>query len=156
MNASPATSASPISCGIPVSCAELQSAVNGVVTSGQVGEPVNVRVHWDVADDSADLAEALLAAGALADAALSLTQTRWTVRRDAHDRLLNALGVDDRGRTALLSASRAASDQISLTVFGNHGVARIEQACLADALPSGDSSTGQKSLRAALSRAAAP
>jgi len=150
MSASPATSALPASCGIPVSFAELHSAVYGVVTSGQVGEPVNVRVHWDVADDSADLAEAILAAAALADAALSLTLTRWTIRREPHDRLINALGVDDRGRTALLTASRAASDQISLTVFGNHGVARIEPACLADDFPLGDGSGYEKSLRAAI------
>jgi hypothetical protein len=142
-------------CGVPVFFAELESAVSGVVTSGQVGEPVNVRVHCDVADDSADLAEAILAAATLADAALSLTETRWTVRRDPHDRLLNALGVDDRGRTALLSASRAASDQLSLTVFGNHGVARIEQACLADALPLGGSSACRDALQAAI-RGVAP
>ena len=143
-------SASPVSCGVPVSFAELQSAIVGVVTSGQVGEPVNARVHWDVADDSTDLAEAILAAATLADAALTLTETRWKVRRDPHDRLLNALGVDDRGRTALLSASRAASDQLSLTVFGNHGVARIEQASLADVWPPGGSSAGQEALRAAI------
>jgi hypothetical protein len=143
-------SASPFSCGVPVSFAELQSAIAGVVTSGQVGEPVNARVHWDVADDSADLAEAILAAASLADVALNLTETRWTVRRDPHDRLLNALGVDDRGRTALLSASRASSDQLSLTVFGNHGVARIEQACLADALPLGDDSDCRDALQTAI------
>ena len=143
-------SASPVSSGVPVSFVELQSAVAGVITSGQVGEPVNARVHWDVADDSADLADLILGASALADAALNLTETRWTVRRDPHDRLLNALGVDDRGRTALLSASRAASEQLSLTVFGNHGVARIEQACLTDALPSGDSSDFRDALRAAI------
>ena len=143
-------SASPVSCGVPVSFAELQSTIAGVVSSGQVGEPVNVRVHWDVADDSTDLAAAVLAAATLAEVALNLTETRWTVRRDPHDRLLNALGVDDRGRTALLSASRAASDQLSLTVFGNHGVARIEQACLTDALPSGGSSDCRDALRTAI------
>jgi hypothetical protein len=143
-------SASPVSCGVPVSFDELQSAVAEVVTSGQVGEPVNARVHWDVADDSADLAEVILAAASLADTALNLTETRWTVRRDPHDRLLNALGVDDRGRTTLLSACRASGDQLSLTVFGNHGVARIEQVCLIDALPSGGSSACQQTLQAAI------
>lgn len=121
---------------IPVSFAELQEAVAAVVTSGQVGEPVNVRVHWDVADDSAELPDAILAAATLAAAALHLTETRWTVRRDEDDRLLNILGVDDRGRTALLSVSRSAVDRISLTVFGNHGVARIEHAQSAGELPS--------------------
>ncbi len=142
--------ASPVSSGIPVAFADLLSAIHGVVTSGQVGEPVNARVHWDVADVSADLTTTILAAATLANAALKLTETRWTVRRDPHDRLLNALGVDGRGRTALLSISRAACDQLSMTVFGNHGVARIEEACLADALPLGDGSACQETLQAAL------
>ena len=142
----------PVSCGIPVSFVELRAAVADVASSGQVGQPVNVRLHWDVADDSTDLADAILAAATLADAALNLTATRWTVRRDPHDRLLNALGVDDRGRTALLSACRASSEQLSLTVFGNHGVARIEQACLRNCLPDDDTTerTWQKSLRTAV------
>lgn len=143
-------SASSVSSGVPVSFAELRSAVAGVVAGGQVGEPVNVRAHLDVANDSTGLADAVLTAATLADAALNLAEPRWTVRRDPHDRLLNVLGVDDRGRTALLSASRASTDQLSLTVFGNHGVARIEQACLADRMPIGDSSACRETLQAVI------
>ena len=113
---------------IPVSFSELQTAVADVAASGQVGEPVNVRLHWDIEDASIELPDAISAAAALAAAALHLTETRWIVRRDTQNRLLNVLGVDDRGRTTLLSVSRSAIDRLSLTVFGNHGVARIEQA----------------------------
>ncbi|MBI1311694.1 hypothetical protein GC176_10405 [bacterium] len=123
------------SVAIPVSLAELRASIAEVAISGQVGEPVNVRLHWDVADNSIELPDAILAAATLADAALQLTGTRWTVRRASQGRLLNVLGVDDRGRTTLLSASYSVLDRVSLTVFGNHGVARIEQAQLADKLP---------------------
>ena len=126
MSALPATSDS------PVSFDELQSAITGVVTSGQVGEAVNVRIHWDLASAETELAEAVTAAATLADAVLGLTETRWMVRRDGAELLLNVLGVDDRGRTALLTASRSVVDQVSLTIFGNHGVARVERAELAN------------------------
>ena len=147
MNALPATS------DLPISFVELQSAIADISTSGQVGETVNVRIHWDVADAERELANAITAAATLADAVLSLTETRWTVRRDANGLLLNVLGVDDRGRTALLTASRSAADRLSLTIFGNHGVARVEHARLADELltePVTDR-VWQSSLRAALS-----
>ena len=146
MSALPATS------DLPVSFAELQSAIADVATSGQVGEPVNVRIHWDVADAERALADSITAAATLADSVLSLTETRWTVRRDASGLLLNVLGVDDRGRTALLTASRSATDHLALTIFGNHGVARIEQARLADELLTQDGSDRiwQSSLRSAL------
>ncbi len=146
MNALPATS------DLPVSFVELQSAIADIATSGQVGETVNVRIHWDVADAERELANAITAAAALADAVLSLTETRWTVRRDANGLLLNVLGVDDRGRTALLTASRSAADRLSLTIFGNHGVARVERAALEGAPPTdADPQTGwMKSLETAL------
>lgn len=145
-------SASSVSSGVPVSFAELRSAVAGVVAGGQVGEPVNVRAHLDVANDSTGLADAVLTAATLADAALNLSETRWTVRRDAGGLLLNVLGVDDRGQTALLTASRSAVDRVSLTIFGNHGVARVERAELTEELPAEDGckNAWRSSLRAAL------
>ncbi|MFP6764129.1 MAG: hypothetical protein VB858_10935, partial [Planctomycetaceae bacterium] len=50
-------------------------------------------------------------------------------------RFLNVLGKDCHGRTLLVTVCQGAAPEFALTVFGNHGVLRLEHAGLDVSLP---------------------
>ena len=106
----------------------LLKSVRSAVDSGRIGTPVGVRLHWQCADTP--LKDAVLLAARIADEALSLEQTVWRVRTGRSGRLLNVLGEDRQGRTLLITVCRGAARDLGLTVFGNHGVLRLEHAGL--------------------------
>ena len=105
-----------------------------MLSSGRIGQPVNVRLHWQFESGCQSLESAAITAAALADTVLTLELPEWTVRRnkslDSAKGLLNLLGRDTRGRTLLITLASADSPELSLTVYGNHGVARLNGAHL--------------------------
>ena len=106
----------------------LLTAIRSAVDSGRIGIPVGVRLHWQCTDTG--LRDAVLLAVRIADEALSLEQAVWRVRTGRSGRLLNVLGEDRQGRTLLITVCRGAARELGLTVFGNHGVLRLEHAGL--------------------------
>ena len=96
------------------------------IGSGRVGDPVNVRLHWQTGNSAADLADAAVVAVSLADSILSLADPVWHVRVGAAGRMLHVLASDDRGRTALITLCTAEQSTLALTIYGNHGVVRLD------------------------------
>ena len=110
----------------------LLSAVRNAVDSGRIGTPVNVRVHWQFSET--DLRKAALIVARIANEALGLEVPAWRVRSGkiaaSKGNMLNVLGEDRRGRTLLATLFRGESNEFALTVFGNHGILRLEDAGL--------------------------
>lgn len=107
----------------------LISAIQTVIDSQRIGTAVSVRIHWQVAEVS--LRNAAAFAMEIASAALELDGAGWRRRPASQDGpVLNVLGEDGRGRTALITLCRSESAEFSATVFGNHGVLRLEHAAI--------------------------
>jgi len=106
----------------------LLAAIRSAVDSGRIGTPVSVRLHWEFSE--IPLRDAAVLAVRIADEALALEQPAWRVRTGNSDRLLNVLGEDRQGRTLLITVCRGTVRGLGLTVFGNHGVLRLEHAGL--------------------------
>lgn len=121
-----------------ISLSELRASLQAALATGKAGEIVNVRLHWQlpVSEVSIDdhkglLLQALLNAVDLCDVALQLGPVTWRIRLSSNARLVHAMGVDDRGRTLIVSVADDADPLVQLTVFGNHGVIRLDHAELA-------------------------
>ena len=115
----------------------VREAIRTSVSSGRIGTPVNVRVHWQFS--SLCPAAAADVAVQLADAALSLDKPAWRVRTAAEDTFVNLLGEDTGGKTVLISLVRGAVPEFTVIVFGNHGTLKLEPASLdEDTLPTGN------------------
>ena len=120
-----------------VSLNDLKTAILAALATGRAGEIVCVRLHWPLPEtQNAAERQVLIAAVDLVDVALNLGPTRWRLRRAGDGRLLHLLGVDDRGRTAVVTVTRGVTDKAQLTLFGNHGVVRLDQADIQDDLAS--------------------
>ena len=119
-----------------VSQNDLKSAIVAALATGRAGEIVSVRLHWPRLETAASERQVLIAAVDLIDVALKLGPTRWRLRRAGNGRLLHLHGVDDRGRTALVTVTRGFADNAQLTIFGNHGIVRLDRADLLDEMPS--------------------
>jgi hypothetical protein len=113
---------------------DLTRTLGAMIASGRVGQPVNVRIHWQFEPGVLSLETAAARSAALADAVLELANPHWTIRRsqsaDTDAALLNVLCLDDRGRTLLIALATTDSPEFSLTVYGNHGVATLKAATL--------------------------
>ena len=117
-------------------------SVRASVSSGRIGTPVNVRIHWQFS--SLSLPAAAAVAVQLADAALSLEKPAWRVRTAAKNSQVNVLGEDAGGKTVLISLVRGATPEFAVTVFGNHGTLKLEHARLdVDTLPTGNAESVQ-------------
>lgn len=115
---------------------ELCGSVHTVVGTGRLGTPVNVRLHWEFLESESRLPDVLTAAVAIADEALQLDQPTWRVRRHASARTLNVLGSDTTGRTLMITLVAESQPMTALTVFGNHGIVRLEDGWVAlDSIP---------------------
>ena len=115
----------------------VREAIRTSVSSGRIGTPVNVRVHWQFS--SLCPAAAADVAVQLADAALSLDKPAWRVRTAAEDTFVNLLGEDTGGKTVLISLVRRSVPEFTVIVFGNHGTLKLEHASLdEDTLPTGN------------------
>ena len=109
-----------------IAFSELCGSITAVLETGRPGTPVNVRLHWEFAE-RVDVSTSILpAAVAIADVALKLKSPTWRVRRDATGRTLNVLGSDQRGRTLMISLVSESTPQTALTIFGNHGIVRLD------------------------------
>lgn len=106
---------------------ELCNSVRAVLEASRVGTPVNVRLHWEFSESEAEFPAVLTAAVAIADKALQLEEASWRVRRHASGRTLNVLGSDRRGRTLLITLVARSEPRTAMTVFGNHGIVRLEE-----------------------------
>ena len=118
-----------------ISLHDLRSSLQAALATGKAGEIVNVRLHWQLPlSDAApttspiSLLTALLQAVDLCDVALKLGPTTWRIRLSSNARLVHAMGVDDRGRTLIVSIADDSDSLAQLTVFGNHGVIRLDHA----------------------------
>lgn len=130
-----------------ISLPELRTSLQAALATGKAGEIVNARLHWQLPLGNASGNEAtspllpvLLNGVELCDVALQLGPTTWRVRLSSHSRLVHAMGVDDRGRTLIVSVADDADPLVQLTVFGNHGVIRLDHAELTVDLEQGRSS----------------
>lgn len=119
-----------------VSLDELKAAIVAAIANGRIGEVVSVRLHWPLPESDVSERRILIAAVDLIDVALKLGPTRWRLRRAADGRLLHLHGVDDRGRTTVVTVTRGLADKAQLTLFGNHGIVRLDQANIQHELPS--------------------
>lgn len=111
-----------------VTSQDLRSQLHSAVVTGRTGSIVNVRLHWETATTATPLPDLLLTAVELADSVLALEAMRWTLRTNNTSRLLHLMGVDAHGRTVVVSVARSEREEIQLTVFGNHGVIRLDRA----------------------------
>jgi hypothetical protein len=121
-----------------ISLHDLRLSLQAALATEKAGEIVNVRLHWQLPLSEAaplTLLNVLLQAVDLCDVPLQLGPTTWRVRLSSNARLVHAMGVDDRGRTLIVSIADDADPLAQLTVFGNHGVIRLDHAELtADSL----------------------
>lgn len=117
----------PISqCSCRITFSELCDLISVVLETGRPGIPVNVRLHWEFSEHADVLARILYAAVAIADHALKLESPTWRVRRHTTNRTLNVLGSDQRGRSLMISLVSESTPQTALTIFGNHGIVRLD------------------------------
>ncbi len=115
-----------------VTLSSVKTTVLAAVNSGRIGDPVNVRLHWQIEESTTDLTGAAIVAAGLADAVLSLANPGWRVRTRVDGRLLHILGRDDRGRTTLISLCAGDTSTLAVTVYGNHGVVRLEDSMVGE------------------------
>lgn len=106
---------------------ELCDSVRTVLETGRLGTPVNVRLHWEFSESSSLLQTVLTAAVAIADLALQLEEPVWRGQQHESGRTQNLLGSDRRGRTMMITLVAEASPQTALTIFGNHGIVRLNE-----------------------------
>jgi len=109
--------------------AELHAALVQAVATGQAGTLVSARMHWQL-PFTASLDDGAVVAVEMLDRTLQMTTTHWRIRRSKLGSLLHALGTDDRGRTLVITVNHGPTSEAQLTVFGNHGVVRLDRADL--------------------------
>lgn len=109
-----------------ITYSELCDSISAVLETGRLGTPVNVRLHWEFSEHPDVSVRRLSAAVAIADLVLKLISPTWRVRRHTTGRTLNVLGSDQRGRTLMISLVSESTPQTALTVFGNHGIVRLD------------------------------
>lgn len=105
---------------------ELCQAICTTMETGKTGTPVNVRLHWEFTESADELGHVAVAAVAIADQALRLDEPVWRIRRHPSGRVMHILGKDRNGRTLMVSLTAEASPQAALTIFGNHGIVRLD------------------------------
>jgi hypothetical protein len=114
---------------------DLDRTLTDALSTGKVGSPVALRLHLQLADSAADLAQATAALMRLAETVFSETPSRVTARtRDETPRQWNLLCNYPGGQTVQLTlgCGAAASSTLHLLLVGNHGVVRLEGAELFD------------------------
>lgn len=107
--------------------AELCESIRSVLETGRLGTPVNVRLHWEFSESASLLQKVLAAAVEITDAALKLEEPVWRGRQHESGRTLNLLGSDRLGRTLMITLVAEAKPQTALTIFGNHGIVRLDE-----------------------------
>ena len=119
-----------------IACSELCDSVERVIQTGRLGTPVSVRLYWEFRESTGQLNTVLAAAVSIADCALGLETPVWRIRRHASGRTLNVIGTDQRGRSLMISLVARSTPQTALTVFGNHGIVRLDEGWIdPDTLP---------------------
>jgi len=118
-----------------VTLSAVKTTLLAATSSGRIGEPVNVRLHWQTGKSTADLTGAAIAAAGLVDAVLRLMNPVWRVRKGADGQLLHLLGRDDNGRTTLITLGAGDKSKLAVTVYGNHGVVRMDDSPVIEPVP---------------------
>lgn len=109
-----------------ITVSELCQAIDTTMKTGQAGVPVNVRLHWEFQEPAAELGRIAIGAVTLADRVLRLDKPVWRVRRHSSERILNIIGTDRGGRSLMISLVAESLPWAALTVFGNHGIVRLD------------------------------
>lgn len=102
----------------------VQQTLSAATATGRIGEPVNVRLHCET-ESGSSLTDTAVAAVGLVDSILRFSNPQWRCR-SASGELLHVLARDDRGRSALITLCTGNQSTLALTVYGNHGVIRLE------------------------------
>lgn len=110
---------------------ELAHSIDQALATGRAGTVVSARLHWEV-PAHARLEAAAFIGSDLLNHAVAMTTTQWIVRRrwsaNSPAGLLHLLGTDDRGRTMVVTINHGPSHDAQLTLFGNHGIIRLDRA----------------------------
>ena len=118
-----------------VTLSAVKTTLLAAMSSGRIGEPVNVRLHWQTGKSTADLTGTAIAAAGLVNAVLSLMNPVWRVRKGVDGQLLHLLVRDDHGRTALITLCTGDKSTLAVTVYGNHGVVRMDDSPVSEPVP---------------------
>ena len=110
-----------------ISIAAVETSVKDAVASGRIGPPVNVRLHWQAGPDASGVQRAMTEALRLTGSILELSDPTVRNRSIESGRLLHALVRDERGRSGLISVAAGTPATLALTVYGNHGVIRLDE-----------------------------
>lgn len=110
-----------------VTVTAVENSVRDAVATGRIGQPVNVRLHWQAGPQVEDIKHVADTAMHLAESVLGLEDATVTTRPAEGGELLHALMQDRQGRSALISVCAGKASTLSLTVYGNHGVIRLEE-----------------------------
>lgn len=110
-----------------VSVAAVEASVKEAVANNGIGQPVNVRLHWQAGPEASDVRQAMAEALRLANEILDLSDPTVTTRSAEDGLILHALVRDTQGRSALISIAAGESSTLALTVYGNHGVIRLDE-----------------------------
>lgn len=114
---------------------DLERTLTDALSTEKIGTPVALRLHLQLADPAANLAQATAALMGLAETVFSQAPSRLTARtRDETPRQWNLLCDYADGQTAQLTlgCGATASSTLHLLLVGNHGVVRLEGAELFD------------------------
>ena len=106
---------------------ELRTSFTQAVATGRAGVIVSARLHWQIPFEASLDAAALIACN-LIDEVSRFSLMQWCVRRSDRGGLLHVMGTDDRGRTIVLTINHGPTCDAQLTLFGNHGVVRLDRA----------------------------
>lgn len=128
---------------------DLVRSLKSLATNGRIGSPVCLRLHWQI-EPVASEAAALRDAAALADECFGTAAPVWQIRQSG-DCQWNVMGKDPAGRVLLATICRAITPAFALTLIGNRGTVRLEQAGLSPREAAAEVSGGWcSSLNAAL------
>lgn len=108
---------------------DLQRSLRNAINSGRIGTPVCLRFHWQVERTDGALNRAALFAMRLGDECLNWREPRWELRRSAEYQL-NLMATDSQGRVLLATISTGRDRDLSLTLIGNIGTARLDHAAM--------------------------
>ncbi len=107
---------------------DLQKTVARAVSGGKLGTPVSLRLHVQLAEQDADLAETFSAVIPLAEQLFQVAPSTLMAQQSDRGKQLNVLVHFDGGQTALftIGAGSASQSQLHLLLVGNQGIARVE------------------------------
>jgi len=113
---------------------ELHSALDDALKAGEIGVPVSLRLHVQLAAADTDAVGLLSALMPLAERAFGSQPQRLMVRRCENADQLSVLFDYAGGQTCFVTAGKGCTkhSSLQLVLFGNHGVVRLEEGQLVE------------------------